>query len=223
VEKVPQPFDLLPTLLQGLWITLIVTAGGTIVAAVTAFSAGLARLSHHPWLSIPALVYIDLFRGTSALVQLFWAYFALPLLGIELDAMTVGILVLGLNIGAYGAEVVRGAIEAVPVNQYEAAIALNFTERQTMWRIILPQALLAMLPPFGNLLIELLKSTALVSLITLGDLTFQGQLLRSATLRSAEIFTLILILYFLVAQCISYGVRWLERRLATGRDYGGLH
>jgi polar amino acid transport system permease protein len=187
-----------------------------------AFSAGLARLSHRPWLSIPALAYIDLFRGTSALVQLFWAYFALPLLGIELDAMTVGILVLGLNIGAYGAEVVRGAIEAVPADQHEAAIALNFTEHQAMWRIILPQALLAMLPPFGNLLIELLKSTALVSLITLGDLTFQGQLLRSATLRSAEIFTLILILYFLVAQCISYGVRWLEKRLATGRDYGGL-
>ncbi|MGD8743941.1 MAG: ectoine/hydroxyectoine ABC transporter permease subunit EhuC, partial [Granulosicoccaceae bacterium] len=197
-------------------------AGGTIVATVMAFSAGLARLSHRPWLSIPALAYIDLFRGTSALVQLFWAYFALPLLGIELDAMTVGILVLGLNIGAYGAEVVRGAIEAVPADQHEAAIALNFTEHQAMWRIILPQALLAMLPPFGNLLIELLKSTALVSLITLGDLTFQGQLLRSATLRSAEIFTLILILYFLVAQCISYGVRWLEKRLATGRDYGGL-
>lgn len=218
----PQPFDLLPALLQGLWITLIITAGGTIVATVMAFSAGLARLSHRPWLSIPALAYIDLFRGTSALVQLFWAYFALPLLGIELDAMTVGILVLGLNIGAYGAEVVRGAIEAVPADQHEAAIALNFTEHQAMWRIILPQALLAMLPPFGNLLIELLKSTALVSLITLGDLTFQGQLLRSATLRSAEIFTLILILYFLVAQCISYGVRWLEKRLATGRDYGGL-
>ena len=219
----PQPFDLLPTLLQGLWITLIVMAGGAIVAAVAAFAAGLARLSHRAWVRATALVYIDLFRGTSALVQLFWAYFALPLLGIELDAMTVGIFVLGLNIGAYGAEVVRGAIQAVPVEQHEAAIALNFTQRQTMWRIILPQALLAMLPPFGNLLIELLKSTALVSLITLSDLTFQGQLLRTATLRSAEIFSLVLILYFLVAQVIAHGMRWLERRLAVGRDHGGLH
>jgi polar amino acid transport system permease protein len=220
--KVLAPFDLLPALLQGLWITLLITAGGAMVAVVAALAAGLARLSRHAWVSIPALVYIDLFRGTSALVQLFWAYFALPLLGIELDAMTVGITVLGLNIGAYGAEVVRGAIQAVPAEQHEAAIALNFTERQALRRIIFPQALLAMLPPFGNLLIELLKSTALVSLITLSDLTFQGQLLRTATLRSSEIFTLVLILYFLTAQIISYAVRWLERRLAMGRDYGGL-
>jgi len=192
------------------------------LAAVAAFAAGLARLSRHRWVRLPAIVYIDLFRGTSALVQLFWAYFALPLLGIRLDAMTVGIVVLGLNIGAYGAEVVRGAIQAVPTAQHEAAVALNFTERQIMWRITIPQALLAMLPPFGNLLIELLKSTALVSLITLSDLTFQGQLLRSATLRSAEIFTLVLVLYFLVALSITYALRWLERRLAAGRDYGGL-
>ena len=192
------------------------------LAAVAAFAAGLARLSRHRWVRLPAIVYIDLFRGTSALVQLFWAYFALPLLGIRLDAMTVGIVVLGLNIGAYGAEVVRGAIQAVPTAQHEAAVALNFTERQIMWRITIPQALLAMLPPFGNLLIELVKSTALVSLITLSDLTFQGQLLRSATLRSAEIFTLVLVLYFLVALSITYALRWLERRLAAGRDYGGL-
>jgi polar amino acid transport system permease protein len=146
VVEVPQPFDLLPTLLQGLWITLLITAGGAMVAAVAAFAAGLARLSQRVWVRLPAIVYIDLFRGTSALVQLFWAYFALPLLGIKLDAVTVGITVLGLNIGAYGAEVVRGAIQAVPVEQHEAAVALNFTEHQTLWHIVLPQALLAMLP-----------------------------------------------------------------------------
>jgi len=217
-----RPFDLLPPLLDGLWITVTITAGGAIVAAAAAFVAGLARLSPHCWLRVPALAYIELFRGTSALVQLFWAYFVLPLLGIQLQAITVGVLVLGLNIGAYGAEVVRGSIQAVPPDQYEAALALNFTERQAMWRIILPQALPTMLPPFGNLLIELLKSTALVSFITLGDLTFQGQMLRSTTLRSAEIFTLILILYFLMALGITYCVRRLEQRLAVGRDYGGL-
>jgi polar amino acid transport system permease protein len=218
---VPKPFDLLPTLLQGLWVTLAITAGGAVVAALAAFAAGLARLSRHRWVSLPALAYIDLFRGTSALVQLFWAYFALPLLGVDLDAMTVAIVVLGLNIGAYGAEVVRGAVQAVPADQHEAAAALSFTDRQAMWRIILPQAVLLMLPPFGNLLIELLKSTALVSLITLGDLTFQGQVLRGATLRSGEIFTLVLLLYFVTALAITYGMRALERRLAVGRDHGG--
>jgi polar amino acid transport system permease protein len=214
--------DLLPPLLEGLWITLVVFSGGAVVAAVAAFTAGLARFSGVAWLSIPALAYIDVFRGTSALVQLFWAYFALPLMGVDLDAMTVGIVVLGLNIGAYGAEVVRGALQAVPVEQHEAAVALNFSRWQTMWRIIVPQALLTMLPPFGNLLIELLKSTALVSLITLADLTFQGQILRSATLQSAEIFGLVLLLYFVVAWCISQVMRGLERRLARGRDYGGV-
>ncbi|MFQ5509050.1 MAG: ectoine/hydroxyectoine ABC transporter permease subunit EhuC [Leptospirillia bacterium] len=213
----PQPFDLLPLLVQGWWITLLVTAGGAVVAAVAACATAVARLSRHRLVSVPALIYIDLFRGTSALVQLFWAYYALPLLGVRLPAMTVGIVVLGLNIGAYGAEVVRGAIRAVPAVQCEAALALGFSERQTLWRVVMPQALPAMLPPLGNLSIELLKSTALVSLVTLADLTFQGQVLRSATLRSAEVFALVLLLYFVTAQAMAWGMRRLEGRAGRWR------
>ena len=192
------------------------------VALLAAFSGGLGRLSQNWALRALSRLYVDIFRGTSALVQLFWVYFCLPLLGLRLDAMTVGILVLGLNAGAYGSEVVRGAIQAVPREQSEAAMALNLTQRQTLWRIILPQALLPMIPPFGNLLIELLKGTALVSLITLSELTFQGQILRAATLRSGEIFGLILVLYFLLALGISFAMRHLERRISLGRDYGGV-
>lgn len=214
-------FELAGKLLPGLKVTIVITVSSALLALVASFIAGLARLSKRAWLNVPALVYIDLFRGTSALVQLFWAYFALPLLGIRLNAMTVGIVVLGLNIGSYGAEVVRGAVQAVPRDQRDAAVALNFTPTQTMRRIILPQALVAMLPPFGNLLIELLKSTALVSLITLADLTFEAQLLRSETLRSAEVFTVVLVMYFLAAQAMNRGVKAFERRLTAGRDYGG--
>ncbi|CPJ10695.1 binding-protein-dependent transport system inner membrane protein [Bordetella pertussis] len=130
----------------------------------------------------------------------------------KLPALLVGIVVLGANAGAYGAEVVRGAILAVPAGQREAAVALNLTRARTIWRIILPQAVPAMLPPTGNLLIELLKNTALVSLITITDLTFRGQLLRSETLRTTEIFTLVLLLYFAVALVITGGIRMLERR-----------
>lgn len=209
--------DLVESLLPGLKVTILITLSSALLALVTAFPAGLARLSKRKWLSLPALIYIELFRGTSALVQLFWAYFALPLLGINFNALTVGIGVLGLNIGAYGAEVVRGAIQAVPSDQLDGAVALNFTPTQTLRQIILPQALVTMLPSFGNLLIELLKSTALVSLITLSDLTFESQLLRSETLRSAEIFTVVLILYFLVAQTMNRGVRLLEKRMTEGR------
>lgn len=160
----------------------------------------------------PAAVYVEVFRGTSALVQLFWFYFVLPMFGMKLPALLVGIVVLGANAGAYGAEVVRGAILAVPAGQREAAVALNLTRARTIWRIILPQAVPAMLPPTGNLLIELLKNTALVSLITITDLTFRGQLLRSETLRTTEIFTLVLLLYFAVALVITGGIRMLERR-----------
>lgn len=217
-QSLPPPLDLLPPLLDGLRVTLQLTVGGIAVAVLAALVAGLARLSPRVVLRWPALAYIETFRGTSALVQLFWVYFALPFIGIELDALTAGIVVLGLNIGSYGAEVVRGAVQAVPRGQREAAVALGFSPRQQLWRIVLPQALVAMLPPAGNLFIELLKATALVSMITLSELTFQAQVLRSSTLRTVEIFTLVLLIYFAVAQLIAYGMRTLERRVAHERE-----
>ncbi|MFQ5450472.1 MAG: ectoine/hydroxyectoine ABC transporter permease subunit EhuC [Nitrospinaceae bacterium] len=208
----------LPSLLSGLKITLLLTVGATFIACPVALAAGLARLSRNPFLYGPAACYVEIFRGTSALVQLFWFFYVLPHFGIQMDALTVGILVLGLNIGAYGAEVVRGAVQSVPKEQYEAAKALSFSKKQTMTKIILPQAFVAILPPAGNLLIELLKSTALVSMITLTELTFKGQMLRASTHKSTEIFGIILILYFLLALSLTYGVRKLERRYAYAKD-----
>jgi polar amino acid transport system permease protein len=219
----PPPLDLLPSLLGGLWITLGLTAGGAGVAFAAAWLSGLGRLSKVlpiRWLSI---AYIETFRGTSALVQLYWFYFALPLIGVSLSAMTTGILVLGLNIGSYGGEVVRGAIQAVPKGQHEASTALNMSPLQSLWLVTVPQAAIAMLPPAGNLLIELLKSTALVSLITLSDMTFRGQLLRAETLRTTEIFGLLLVMYFAIALVLTYFVRMLERRLTRGRQLEVSH
>ncbi|QPJ64367.1 MAG: ectoine/hydroxyectoine ABC transporter permease subunit EhuC [Candidatus Nitrohelix vancouverensis] len=207
-----------PALWSGLKLTLLLTAGAALVAGPAALLAGLARLSSNPLISFPASCYIEIFRGTSALVQLFWFYYVLPHFGLKLDALTVGILVLGLHIGAYGAEIVRGAVQSVHKTQYEAAKALNFTRAQTLRRIILPQAFVAILPPAGNLLIELLKSTALVSMITLAELTFKGQMLRAATHQSLEIFGLVLLLYFMVSLCITYGVRCLEQKFSYVRD-----
>jgi polar amino acid transport system permease protein len=205
--------ELAPPLLEGLGVTLQVMAGAVVLAVPLALAAGICRLSTLRPLRWIASIYVEVFRGTSALVQLFWFYFVLPLFGVQLPAMLVGIVVLALNAGAYGAEVVRGAIRAVPPGQREAGIALNLTREQIMRRIVVPQAVPAMLPPAGNLLIELLKNTALVSLVTITDLTFRGQLLRSETLRTTEIFTLMLLLYFAVALLITAGVRLLERRV----------
>ncbi|CAB3717263.1 L-cystine transport system permease protein YecS [Achromobacter deleyi] len=205
--------ELVPPLLEGLAVTLEIMAGAVVLAVPLALAAGIGRLSTLRPVRWVASIYVEVFRGTSALVQLFWFYFVLPLFGVQLPAMLVGIVVLALNAGAYGAEVVRGAIRAVPPGQREAGVALNLTRGQIMRRIVVPQAIPAMLPPAGNLLIELLKNTALVSLITITDLTFRGQLLRSETLRTTEIFTLMLLMYFAVALLITAGVRLLERRV----------
>jgi polar amino acid transport system permease protein len=217
----PAPLDLLPPLLGGLLVTVTVTAGGAAVALVMGFAGGLGRLSRSRALRVLASMYVEVFRGTSALVQLFWVFFVLPFFGLEISPIVAGILVLGLNIGAYGSEVVRGVIQSVPVGQWEAARALSLSPRRTLWHIIIPQALPTMMPPAGNLLIELLKGTALVSLISLTELTFAAQTLRADTLRTPEIFSLVLLLYFGTAVMLTAGMRGLERRLSLWRSARG--
>jgi polar amino acid transport system permease protein len=203
-------------LLDGLWVTIEVTIGAGAVALVLAFVAGLSRLSRSVAIRTAALCYIEFFRGTSALVQLFWLFFALPFLGITLSPMTAGIAGLGLCVGAYGAEIVRSSVLAVPKGQPEAAAALNLTSFQTMRYVILPQAFRMMIPPFGNLFIELLKITSLVSLITLQDLTFQAASINAVTLKTVQIFSTVLVLYFLLSLMITSVMRLLEWRFARG-------
>src|SRR3954465_11085911 len=152
--------EYLKPLSQGAWITAQLTVYSTILGAVCSFAFGLGKLSSNWALKVISIVYIEIFRGTSLLVQLFWLYFALPLAGdaigidLRLPPVVAGVLALGLNIGAYGAEVVRGAVQAVKPAQHEAARALNFTPRQTLWRIALPQAIPEMMPSFGNLAVQ---------------------------------------------------------------------
>lgn len=200
-------------LLPGTWVTLQLTFGATAVAAVMSFLAGFAVLS--PWWPLRALaiVYIEVFRGTSALVQLFFAYFVLPVFGVTLSPVMVGVVVLGLNIGAYGAEIVRSSIQNLDKGQKEAAIALNMSPALRMRRIILPQALVLMLPPFGNLTIELLKLTALASFITIAELTFTGNIVFQRIGHREEIYLVTLVIYFLIALLITAGFRFLERSL----------
>ncbi len=203
--------EFLPGLLEGAWVTIQITVAACVLAAICGLLAGLAKMSSIRPLRWFAIGYIELFRGTSALVQLFWLYYVLPDFGITLPAIPVAILALGLNVGAYGAEVVRGAVMAVPRGQYEAAIALNMTPFTRMRRIILPQALIAMIPPWGNLFIELLKATAIVSLITVSDLTFKAYQLNQATLRTVTIFMLVLVMYLGIALVITFFMRGVER------------
>ncbi len=214
--------EFIPGLLRGAWVTLQITLGGALVAVVAAFVAAIAKVYGPPPIRWLAVTYIEIFRGTSALVQLFWLFFVLPQFGVTLAPFTVGIMALGLNIGAYGAEVIRGAIDAVPKGQWEASLALNLTKTQALRRIILPQAFVLMVPPWGNLFIELLKSTALVSLITLPDLAFKAQEMNQNTLRTVQIFTIVLVMYLGISLIITAGMKAFERRASRGLGRGRI-
>ncbi|WP_415182467.1 ectoine/hydroxyectoine ABC transporter permease subunit EhuC [Phaeovulum sp.] len=211
-------FGYLTLIFQGALVTVKLTAMGSALALVVAFTAGLGRVAPYWPLRWLATIYIEFFRGTSIFVQLFWVYFVLPFAGVTLTPLQAGVMALGLNVGAYGAEVVRGAILSVPRDQYEACIAVNLTRFQRMRHIILPQALPLMMPTFGNNVIELLKATAIVSLISLSDMTFQAQVVRAQTGSTLVPFVTILVLYFAMALLISAGMRALERRLTRGLD-----
>jgi polar amino acid transport system permease protein len=216
--------EYLKPLSQGAWITVQLTVYSTILGAVCSFAFGLGKLSSNWALKVISIVYIEIFRGTSLLVQLFWLYFALPLAGdaigidLRLPPVVAGVLALGLNIGAYGAEVVRGAVQAVRPAQHEAARALNFTPRRTLWRIALPQAIPEMMPSFGNLAVQNLKDTALASLISLGDLTFRAEQVRNFTQDSTTVYTEILFMYFGMALVLTGIMRLIERSVSRWRD-----
>ncbi|MGI6245925.1 MAG: ectoine/hydroxyectoine ABC transporter permease subunit EhuC [Pseudochelatococcus sp.] len=163
---------------------------------VFAFVAGVCRAEKIPGLNFIAGIYVEIFRGTSLLVQLFWIYYSLPLIGVTLSPMIAGCFAIGLNAGAYGSEIVRGAIRSVPATQLEAAKSLSLSRMQTIRKIVLPQALPEMIPPFGNLAIMVLKDTSLISMISIADIAFRAQQLRSITYDSAKIYLISLIMYF---------------------------
>jgi polar amino acid transport system permease protein len=205
--------DSYPLLLRGAWVTIQLTLYGSALALVLALVFGLVGTARSPWLRALGRVYVEFFRGIPTLVLMYWFFYALPLVGFRLTPTAAAVLALGLNVGAYGAEVVRGSVRAVPKAQYEAAVALNMPTSQRLRRVILPQAVALMLPPFGNLLIELMKSSAVVSLISIADLMLRAQQLRQSTGQTTAVFLVILVLYFVIAQALQLLVRYAERRV----------
>ena len=202
----------LPAMLRGAVVTLQVSVLSALLFLCMSFVAGIAKdrgIAPVRWL---AIVYIEVFRGTSLLVQLFWFYFVLPEFGVVLSPMTAGVLGVGLNFGAYGAEIVRGAMAAVPKGQSEASIALNLTEWKRLTRIEIPQAVMVMTPGMVNLTIEMVKATALVSAVTLVDITYASVQQNQLHYRTLEIFAITVMLYYCFAQFIRFGGSALEDR-----------
>ncbi|MER9645225.1 ectoine/hydroxyectoine ABC transporter permease subunit EhuC [Mesorhizobium sp. M0239] len=204
-------------LAQGILITLVVTLGASLVATLLGLIVGVLRVSPLRLLRWFSIAYVEFFRGTSLLVQLYWWFFVLPIFGVTLSPWTVAILGIGIHISGYLAEVVRGAIQGVNHGQYEASIALNFQWFTMIRRILLPQAIRAMLPIWGNMLIELLKGTSLVFFITIPEFTTASKVAADATGNYVLFFAVALFGYYVIARAlITPFVRWLERALSRG-------
>jgi polar amino acid transport system permease protein len=203
---------------QGLSYTLIATIGGIALTIVLSLVAGLALLSPLKWVRVISRIYVEGLRGTSEVVQLFWIFFALPVLvGFEFIPIWGGVAVLGLNHGAYGAEIVRGAVQSVPKAQYEGALALSLSPAQRMRRVILPQAVAEMIPPFNNLFIQLLKSTAILSFVFIPEITRQATevLVPNFNPWVIQIYLVLLVYYLVMALIITAVMRALERTTAA--------
>ena len=215
-DNIQTLLNFLPQLWEGVQTTIILTVLGSIGAIVIALVLGLTMTSSHAWLRVPARIIVEFFRGTSLLVQLFWLFYVFPLLGVDLDPMVCGIGALALNYGAYSAEVVRSSIITVDKGQWEGAIALSLSPTRRMVRVIFPQAWALMIPSLATLLIQLLKGSAVVSFITLQDLTEKIDQLRQSTNDTYFAFTIGLIIYFVIAWLLQEFMNFLERR-ATAR------
>ena len=206
--------DAAPFFLRGAGTSLLYTACGAVAALVISFAFGLMSMSQSIWVRGSVRVVVEFFRGTSLVVQLLWIFYVLPLLGIRFEPLAAATIAFGLNFGAYGAEVVRGAVNAVPKAQWEATVALGLGKAHRMRRIILPQAIPEMVPPFGNLLIQMLKSSSLLFFVAVTELTYEVNQLRT-DIGSLPAFVTALFVYFVLAQMLIAFMRVWEKRAAA--------
>ena len=206
--------DYIPALLQGLYYTLLVSVVGLVIGFVLGAIFGLGRISRSKIVYGISTAYIELLRGTPVLVQAILIYFALPLIiGFNIPSLTAGIIVIGLNSGAYIAEIVRGAVQSVEKGQMEAGRSLGLSQHLTMRYVIWPQAFKRMIPPLGNQFIISIKDTSLLSVILVPELIFQGRLVASNHFNAVEIYTTVAIFYLVITLTLSKVLNIMEKRL----------
>jgi polar amino acid transport system permease protein len=210
-------FNFLPSLLQGAVITIAVSLLAFALALLFGLIFGIARMSRVAPVRGAAACYIQFIRGTPLLLQLFFIYYVLPYVGIVLTPFVSGVLGLTMNYAAYMAEVFRSGIQAIPKGQWEAGSSAGMSRALLMRRIILPQAIRIIVPALGNFFVSIFKDSALVSVITLRDQMFSGQLLASATYKHFEIFTMVAVIYFLISYPTAKLVEWVEAKIDITR------
>lgn len=209
--------EYLPILMQGVKLTILVTIGSLALSTVLGLVWALMRVSGIRVLSLTASGFINFIRGIPIIVQLFYIYFVMPEFGVTLTALQAAIIGLGIAYSAYQAENFRAGIEAIDSGQIEAAQTIGMGWVMTMRRVILPQAVRIVLPPYGNTMIMMLKDSSQASTITVAELALQGKLIASSTFKNTEVFSMVAILYLTMSIPLILFVGWLERRLSRSR------
>jgi polar amino acid transport system permease protein len=209
---VDETIEFMPILLTGVKLTIIVTLGSLLLSTVLGLVWALMRVSGIRVLSAAAIVIVNVIRGIPIIVQLFYIYFVLPDFGITLTALQAAIIGLGIAYSAYQSENFRAGIEAIERGQVEAAHSLGMGWVLTMRQVVLPQAIRIVLPPYGNIMIMMLKDSSQASTITVAELALQGKLIASSTFQNTTVFTLVATLYLVMSVPLIVLAGWLERR-----------
>ncbi len=206
-------------LYRGLGVTFELSIVIILAAMVGGIVIGAGRYSKNKLFNWPATAFIEVFRNTPVLVQIVWFYYAFPvLIGIQMEGFYAALIGIGLNMIAYSADIVRGGIQSIEKGQWEAAKSIGMDYLSVMRRVILPQALRRMIPPFTNRIIEAVKATSLASTIAVGELLYEGQVLANTVYRPFELYTAVAVLYFFATYPLALFSYWLERRLSIDSE-----
>lgn len=206
--------DVIPTLAQGLRVTMLIAVLGILLGFIIGLLTGLVRCGKRNILYRIAGIYISVIRGTPLMVQALYLYFAIPMMfNFDISALTAGIIAIGLNSGAYISEIVRGAIQSIDTGQREAGVCLGLSKFQITTGIILPQAIKIMLPSLCNQFIISVKDTSLLTTIGVAEMTHQATQAVSSTFRVVEIYTALALMYLVLNTILSFLLARLERRM----------
>lgn len=206
--------DALPTLMQGVKYTILISVLGLVIGLVIGVIVGFGRIAKNKFIYGLATVYVEVLRGTPIMIQALYIYFAIPMmLETQINPIVAGVIAISINAGAYIAEIVRGSVNSIDQGQSEAGRSLGLTRMQTMYHIVWPQAFKRMIPPLGNQFIISLKDTSLLTVIGVGELTRQGTIIVSTNFRAVEIYTMVALLYLIMTLSISFLLKFIERRM----------
>ncbi|NPV25999.1 MAG: amino acid ABC transporter permease [Firmicutes bacterium] len=208
--------DSLPSLLLGARVTLTLTGLAVLFGTIIGTFVGMARISKNKLIYGVATAYVEIIRGTPLLLQIYFCFFGLGQLGINLDEVTAAVVALAANCGGYTAEIVRAGIQAIPKGQMEAARSLGMTYSQAMRKVILPQAFRQMIPPMVNEFTAMLKDSSLVSILSITELMRAGVIVVTRTYQAIPLLSAVGVIYFIMTFILSQLANYLERRLRTG-------